>query len=134
MPFFRRQDTLYVPTVLCVINIIKIFWNSANFFYFFRYWNNMKRTILKVIIILRVNFFVLGKTTIVLHKIVLVYAFPRAWNSLDQGESLAFQITSQKIIFYIRNNLTYCWRGKFSGKPVTPLYLKSSIPRANFPM
>ena len=26
-----------------------------------------------------------------------------------------------------KNNLSFCWRGKLSGEPVTPLYLKSSL-------
>ena len=31
------------------------------------------------------------------------------------------------LIFILKNHPAYCWMGKLSGKPVTPLYLKSSM-------
>ena len=62
----------------------------------------------------------------------------KSWSSLDIGESLACQMTSpfnknigcferRSFKFYLKNNPAYCWMGKLSGKPTTPLYLKSSM-------
>ena len=58
-----------------------------------------------------------------------------AWSSLVIEESLACQITSHSTISWVvfenkikkialKNNLTFCWMGKLSGKPVTPLLSK----------
>ena len=45
--------------------------------------------------------------------------------SLDKEESLACQITS--LIYKLLKKQAYCLMGKLSGKPVSPLYLKSSM-------
>ena len=57
------------------------------------------------------------------------------WRSLGREESLlACHSTKNRLFlqgnlfnFILRNNLSYCWMGELSGKPVTPLYLKSSM-------
>ena len=64
--------------------------------------------------------------------------YVRPWSSLDKGEvtglpdNLHIQqkhrfFERHSFSFYLKNNQAYCWMWTLTGKPVTPLYLKSSM-------